>query len=225
LFSTFAISTVASLSAQAQRARENGNDANPCTGGSPCKTFQHAHEVVLPGGEISILDTGGYGTLTITKSLSIVNPLGVEASIATASGQAAITINAGPIDVVSLRGLTLGGTGVGEIGILFTSGATLEIADCVARGYTGRGLFIAPSAAVTFKVTNSEFNDNAVQGIVITPSGTAQVTQSPRRGVTFSPPRRHSIAYWGRADDAVMPDHVRRPPCRQSLSSTTTAIS
>jgi len=91
------------MPAQAQRARVfvsvNGNDANPCTGGSPCKTFQHAHDVVLAGGEISVLDTGGYGTIIISKAISIV-AVGVEASIATTSGQTAITIMAGTNDKV-----------------------------------------------------------------------------------------------------------------------------
>ena len=107
LLSTIAISIAASLPAQAQRARVfvsvTGNDANPCTAGSPCKTFQAAHDAVLAGGEISVLDTGGYGTLIINKSVSIV-AVGVQASIATASGQDAITVNAGSTDKISLRG-------------------------------------------------------------------------------------------------------------------------
>src|SRR5215467_9688339 len=140
LFSTIAIIIAASLPAQAQRARvfvsTAGDDANPCTAGSPCKTFQHAHDVVAAGGEISVLDTGGYGPLTITKALSIVNPTGVEASIAVSSGNNAITITAAASDKISLRGLTLDGTGVGQDGIEFTSGGVLEITDCVVRGFS-----------------------------------------------------------------------------------------
>src|SRR6516164_6813840 len=117
LLSIIAISIAASLPAQAQRARVfvsvNGNDSNPCTALSPCRTFQAAHDAVQAGGEIDVLDTGGYGTLNITKSISIVNPGGVVASIATASGQSAIAINAGPTDTISLRGLTLDGVGIG----------------------------------------------------------------------------------------------------------------
>jgi hypothetical protein len=97
LLSTIAINIAASLPAQAQRARVfvsvTGNDANPCTAGSPCKTFQAAHDAVLAGGEISVLDTGGYGTLVISKAISIV-AVGVEASIAIPLGGTAITINA-----------------------------------------------------------------------------------------------------------------------------------
>src|SRR6516165_6379198 len=125
LLTTVAISIAASFPAQAQRARVfvsvTGDDANPCTGGSPCKTFQHAHDVVLAGGEISVLDTGGYGTLLISKSLSIV-AIGVEASIAIPSGSTGINVNVGSTDKVSLRGLTLDGTGVGTTGIFFQSG-------------------------------------------------------------------------------------------------------
>ena len=98
LLSTIAISVAVSLPAQAQRARVfvsvNGNDSNPCTALSPCRTFQAAHDAVQPGGEVDVLDTGGYGTLTITKSISIVNPGGVVASIAPVPGQSAITVNA-----------------------------------------------------------------------------------------------------------------------------------
>ena len=84
LLSTIVIIIAASLPAQAQRARVfvsvTGNDANPCTAGSPCKTFQAAHDAVLAGGEISVLDTGGYGTLIINEAVSIV-AVGVQASM------------------------------------------------------------------------------------------------------------------------------------------------
>ena len=173
LLSTIAISIAASLPAPAApRARvfvsTASDDANPCTAGSPCKTFQHAHDVVAAGGEISVLDTGGYGPLTITKALSIVNPTGVEASIAVSSGNNAITITATASDKISLRGLTLDGTGVGQDGIEFTSGGVLEITDCVVRGFS-EGLFFVPSASAVLKVTNSEFNDNSDRGIFISP--------------------------------------------------------
>src|SRR6516162_2200094 len=125
LLSIFAVSMCASLPAQAQRARVfvsvTGNDANPCTALSPCKTFQAAHDAVLAGGEISVLDTGGYGTLIINKAISIV-AVGVEASIAIPSGAAGITINAPFGDSVSLRGLILDGQGNGENGIVFNTG-------------------------------------------------------------------------------------------------------
>ena len=169
LLSTIAVTIWASLPAQAQRARVfvsvNGNDSNPCTALSPCRTFQAAHDAVQAGGEVDVLDTGGYGTLNINKSISIVNPGGVVASIATASGQTAIAINAGPSDTISLRGLTLDGAGVASQGITLFGGGALEIADCVVRKFTSVGLGFAPHSSSSLKVTNSEFNDNGLEGI------------------------------------------------------------
>jgi hypothetical protein len=190
LLSTIAISIVASPPAQAQRARVfvsvTGNDANPCTAGSPCKTFQAAHDAVLAGGEISVLDTGGYGPVTITKALSIVSPLGVEASIAIASGVNAITIKAGSTDKVALRGLTLDGAGASGSGIIFLSGGSLTVEDCVLRNYNGDGITFVPSTIATLVVSNSYFHDGNAAGIDIgQASSLAKITASIDRS-TFS---------------------------------------
>jgi hypothetical protein len=88
-----------------------GFDINPCTLAAPCRSFQAAHDATFAGGEIAVLDTVGYGTLTITKSISIVNPGGVEAGIVVSWGGTAITITA-PNAFVALRGLTLEGANV-----------------------------------------------------------------------------------------------------------------
>ena len=187
LLSTIAISVAVSLPAQAQRARVfvsvTGDDANPCTAGSPCKTFQHAYDVVLAGGEISVLDTGGYGQISIAKAISIVSPAGVEASIAIPSGQVGILISAPTNAKVSLRGLTLDGTGAGAVGIELNGlngGVSLSIEDCVVRNMTQDGLFfvsIVPTA-LNLSVSNSTFSDNGADGIHIATQGSGPVTGS-----------------------------------------------
>jgi hypothetical protein len=48
-----------------------GNDANPCSRTAPCKTFAGAISKTAEGGEIDVLDPGGFGTLTITKAITI----------------------------------------------------------------------------------------------------------------------------------------------------------
>src|SRR5204863_8641456 len=58
-----------------------GEDANPCSRVAPCKTFAGAIHKITVGGEISVLDPGGYGAVTITKSISITNDGAGEASI------------------------------------------------------------------------------------------------------------------------------------------------
>ena len=52
-----------------------GNDANTCDCTQPCRTFQRAHNQTLSDGEVTMLDPGSYGPLTITKSISIVNAI------------------------------------------------------------------------------------------------------------------------------------------------------
>jgi hypothetical protein len=94
-----------------------------CGVGSPCRTFAYALTQTNAGGEIAVLDTAGYGIVTINKALSIVNSGGVEAGIGVTSGGTAITINAGSADTVGLRGLTLEGAGIGQNGIVFNTGA------------------------------------------------------------------------------------------------------
>src|SRR6266576_2121330 len=48
-----------------------GDDANPCSRTAPCKTFAGAISKTAAGGEISVLDPGGFGAVTITKSITI----------------------------------------------------------------------------------------------------------------------------------------------------------
>jgi len=61
------------LNAQATRTWVSGvgDDANPCSRTAPCKTFAGAISKTAEGGEINALDPGGYGAVTITKSITI----------------------------------------------------------------------------------------------------------------------------------------------------------
>src|SRR5215475_9339852 len=69
-----------------------GSDNNACTFAAPCRSFQKAHDTVAAGGEIIPLDDAGYGTVSITKSVSISTPSGIYAGITAASGNG-ITVN------------------------------------------------------------------------------------------------------------------------------------
>src|SRR5262245_59765219 len=113
--------------ARAQPARvfvsAQGSDGNPCTFAAPCRTFQHAHDVVAANGEIDVLDPAGYGALTIDRAISIQGH--GFAGIAVTSGNA-ITIGAGGADRINLRGLLLDGIGTGADGILLNSRRVLR---------------------------------------------------------------------------------------------------
>src|SRR4051812_32555835 len=71
----FLVPLLASAPASAQATRTwvsgVGDDANPCSRTAPCKTFGGAISKTAPSGEINVLDPGGFGGVTITKSITI----------------------------------------------------------------------------------------------------------------------------------------------------------
>src|SRR5207302_4023776 len=118
-----------------------GNDANPGTLTSPKRSFGSALTVTDPGGEIIVLDSAGYGPVTINKAVSIISPPGVYAGVTVTSGDG-ITVSAGASDVVILRGLTINGAG-GTNGINFTDGAALHVENCVISRFSNDGIVSA----------------------------------------------------------------------------------
>jgi len=155
-----------------------GNDANPCTFGSPCKTFQVAVNVVDPGGEVTAIDSAGFGPISITKAVTITSPAGVEAGIVPAAGGDGVDINAGASDAVVLRGLTMNGSSGGNNGIVFKSGASITIIDCVVQNFLFEGILLEPtSGANSFFITNTIVAHNGSVGIYyLPPSGSATAT-------------------------------------------------
>src|SRR3954469_8487600 len=107
----------ASASAQATRTWVSGvgDDANPCSRTAPCKTFAGAISKTGSKGEINCLDPGGFGGVTITKSLAIKCQY-TEGGVLV-SGTNAIVVNAASTDKVVLRGLDVNGLGTGLVGI------------------------------------------------------------------------------------------------------------
>src|SRR6059058_3832195 len=97
----------APASAQATRTWVSGvgDDLNPCSRTAPCKTFAGAISKTAAGGEINCLDPGGYGSVTITKSMTIkcyytlgsvlasgTNGINVNDSATTAPGTIKVTL-------------------------------------------------------------------------------------------------------------------------------------
>src|SRR5580704_11834451 len=102
-----------------------GTDTGTCPLATPCRTFAYALTQTAPSGEIIVLSSAGYGTVTITQAVSIINTSNF-AGVTVASGDG-ITINAGASDSVTLRGLTIDGGGTGSNGVVFNSGGCLII--------------------------------------------------------------------------------------------------
>jgi hypothetical protein len=152
-----------------------GTDSGACTRAAPCQTFAFALTQTAAGGEIDVLDPAGYGPVTVTKAISIVNDGVGVAAIGTSSGNG-VTINAGAGDSVHLRGLTIEGLGSGANGILFNTGGNLAIENCIIRNFVTAGINIGPSTLSSFSVSNTIASNNGGPGIYVGPNGSAVVT-------------------------------------------------
>lgn len=153
-----------------------GSDSNPCSVSQPCRTFQKAHDSTAANGEIVALSSAGYGTLTISKSITI-SAIGVEAAITTAAGQTAITINAGAADTVVLRGLTLIGGQAGTTGILAVSAQAVIVNQCSIGGFTGTGI-LGGGGLVNLTVADSNLLFNGSTGIRFAPDNGGSVANA-----------------------------------------------
>ena len=67
----FAFASIAQAQAPRTWVSGVGDDANPCSRTAPCKTFAGAISKTAVNGEINCLDPGGYGAVTVTKSVTI----------------------------------------------------------------------------------------------------------------------------------------------------------
>ncbi len=147
-----------------------GDDANPCSRTAPCKTFAGAISKTANGGEISVLDPGGFGAVTITKSITISGD-GTLAGIL-AAGTNGVVINALATDRVTLRNLSIVGAGTGLNGVRVLAVGQVVIDHCVIQGFKGspgRGIDVATAdvagtALKSIILTNSSIFDNT-QGI------------------------------------------------------------
>lgn len=141
LFSFFVTSFVLTH-AQASRTWVSGvgDDVNPCSRTAPCKTFAGAISKTAAGGEINCLDPGGFGAVSITKSITIDCSATVGGILA--SGSTGVTINAATTGVVRLRGLLINGFGTGPHGVRVVNADKVYIENCVIDGFTTNGIWV-----------------------------------------------------------------------------------
>jgi Right handed beta helix region len=155
-----------------------GSDANAssqCHCSTPCRTFATAAANTLADGEITVLDPGDYGGLTITRSISINNDSGGEASITVSGNTTGIIVNApNGAGYVNLRGLTIQGVGFGSTtGLRFNTGFSLTMEGCVVRNHTGDGIEFFPTGSSNLSMSNTLVADNGGSGIVVSPGSTS----------------------------------------------------
>lgn len=166
-----------------------GDDANPCSRTAPCKTFAGAISKTVSGGEIDCLDPGGFGAVTITKSITI-DCSGTLGSVL-AAGTNGININGLGI-TVNLRGLSINGVGSGLIGINFINGNSLTVTNVNIMNFNSGSaiaiLFAPNTANAILEVNKSVITSNGIPpaiggGIVAQPAvgGNAVVVISDSR--------------------------------------------
>ena len=173
------ISSVAQAQATRTWVSGVGDDANPCSRTAPCKTFAGAISKTATCGEISVLDPGGFGAVTITKAITI-NGDGTLAGIL-AAGTNGIIINATSTSDVILRSLSINGACSGLDGIRFLAGRHVRVENCTIYDFTDDGIDVVYNLAggvgqLTVQNTSiSNVGDVAVRVAVTTGAMTAQL--------------------------------------------------
>ena len=165
-----------------------GDDVNPCSRTAPCKTFAGAISKTLGGGEINCLDPGGFGAVTITKSITIdcTGTFGSVLNSATTGLLVNDSATATPNTVeVILRGLSVDGAGTspGINGIRFISGRSLVLEDIIVQNENGgNGISIQPAGNAEFYAEDVTVTDGAT-GILVQPTGANGTVRGVLRNV------------------------------------------
>jgi parallel beta helix pectate lyase-like protein len=179
LVTSFILALATAAQAQATRTWVSGvgDDVNPCSRTAPCKTFAGAISKTAKDGEISVLDPGGYGAVTITKSIYINGTHGAGYGSIINSLVNGIVINITDVNdirkAVRLRSLDINGVsnGINSVSILAATNVWVE--DCVLDGNTGdgvssgMGIRMALSGSGSLFVSDTMIHKN-VKGIRVT---------------------------------------------------------
>jgi hypothetical protein len=194
---TFVLFTLAlGVFAQAQATRTwvsgVGDDVNPCSRTAPCKTFAGAISKTAAGGEISVLDPGGYGTLTVTKSITVDGGSGAGWGSTLASGTNGFIINdalsgAPNTIVVHLRNLSINGAGttLGVDGIRFLSGKALYVENVRIFRFSGDGIEMTTGTLAQLYVKDTVISDVGGDGLRLTSNVAGQFNTASLENVDF----------------------------------------
>jgi hypothetical protein len=141
----------------------DGDDANPCARTAPCKTFAGAISKTATGGEIDVLDPGGFGGVTITKSITIDGSGAATMAGVLVAGTNGIIVAVSAGSEVILRGLDIEGLGTGLAGVLVNSGGTVQIEDVRFDQFTSPAVQVTGSGGAsnptTVKIKNSKIRN------------------------------------------------------------------
>jgi hypothetical protein len=189
---TFAFASMAHAQATRTWVSGVGDDANPCSRTAPCKTWAGAISKTAADGEIDALDPGGFGTVTITKPITLegngwgsilaAGTNGVNVSLSTPTGS----------NFVQLRDISINGAGSGLIGVNITggvSGMTVAIENCVIfdfRAGSGRGISDSRSQPGNLYVQDCLVKNNLGAGIAEIGTGATKGEMENTRSIKNS---------------------------------------
>jgi Right handed beta helix region len=153
-----------------------GDDVNPCSRTAPCKTFAGAISKTAAGGEINCLDPGGFGAVTVIKSMTITCHYTEGGALAGGNG---IVFNMpATTDVGFIRGLDIFWVNPPTNGVRFVNNGSLHIEDCTIRRFNASGSFgvsYQPAGASELYISNTTIaengNANTGGGVLIRPTG------------------------------------------------------
>jgi hypothetical protein len=142
-----------------------GDDVNPCSRTAPCKTFAGAISKTAAAGEINCLDPGGFGAVTITKSMTL--NCGATLGSILVAGTNGINISAGAADKIILRGIQIQGVNSGLVGIKIFTAGVVSIEDCVITQFLQQGIFNSSTSPMKLFVKNTVISQNAGSGLAM----------------------------------------------------------
>jgi hypothetical protein len=180
VIATFLLAFASIAQAQATRTWVSGvgDDVNPCSRTAPCKTYAGAISKTAAGGEISTLDPGGFGTVTITKNITIDGTQGAGFGSILSSGVNGVNVNdsatATPNTiVVTLRNLSINGAGttLGTNGVNFTSGKAVHVEHCDIQNFSTNGILVSVNNSAAELYVEDTTIHNVAQGIRMTQAG------------------------------------------------------
>jgi hypothetical protein len=171
-----------------------GDDANPCSRTAPCKTFAGAISKTAAGGEIDVLDPGGFGAVTITKSITIGTDPAMGGILSAATN--GVIINAAATDVITLRGLTINAANTGLNGVRILNAGTVNIENCYINGNrtaapNGNGVLLNHTAGLVelnidlCTITENGLNNDGA-GILVAPTGSGAANVSISNSKIFN---------------------------------------
>jgi hypothetical protein len=158
----------ATVQAQATRTWVSGvgDDANPCSRTAPCKTFAGAISKTATNGEIDALDPGGFGAVTITKSITIDGGSPGNGGILAALVSGVI-VNAPNTSQIVLKHLTINGVGSGFDGVRYLAGLSLHLHNVSVDAMTGFCINFKPTNVGFLFISDSKFTKCAAGGVMI----------------------------------------------------------